>query len=153
MLATCTSTLLTAVSATWNGEEITGPKLIYHDEIRVDPGLPFSLGDANTDGALFCESRGRPRASWRRADGATFLDSNNDGYFPSDILHQLRTTATSVPSLARLSRVRDNMDLRQPHQNGLWTCRTQVVPAEGPEGLQTVLSSFVFVALYRRGKG
>ena len=29
-----------AVRAYWNGEEITGPILIFHDEITVDPGTP-----------------------------------------------------------------------------------------------------------------
>ena len=62
----------TVVFATWNGTRITGPVLIYHDEIIVDPTR--SLGVLTAPGALVCTSQSRPRTAWRRADHKFFND-------------------------------------------------------------------------------
>ena len=62
------------VNVTWNGTNITGPVLIYHDEIIVDPGPTYSIGDITVPGALVCTSETTFRASWRRANHDFFGD-------------------------------------------------------------------------------
>ena len=62
-LALTVSVLLvcTDVSVTWNGTTVTGPVLIYHDEILVDPGPSYSIGDTDRPGTLVCRSDSRDK--------------------------------------------------------------------------------------------
>ena len=131
----------TVVFATWNGTRITGPVLIYHDEIIVDPGPTYSFGDIAAPGALVCTSETTIRASWRRADHGFFSDVDR-GAISTTNLNQIRTAATANPNRGRLSRDNENVNPSVAHQNGLWCCR---VSGGG--------SAFVFAGVYLRGMG
>ncbi len=141
------------MTATWSGQPITGPVLIYHDEILVDSGPPYLLGDLNRQGALVCISEGRPRISWRSSDGEFFADVNNDGLSSSTAYQQIRNLGTDLPNFSRLSRASSSINPPAANQNGLWACRANSLESEGADGVQRVLENFVFAGLYRRGEG
>ena len=129
------------VTATWNGTVITGPVLIYHDEILADAAvMPRVVGDINALGALVCTSS-MPRVGWRRTDHVFF----GDGVLENE-LSQTRTGVTVVPNRARLARANENVDPSTAFQNGLWCCRISGDSAE-------VMANLVFVGVYRRGMG
>ena len=128
------------VTVTWNGTRITGPVLIYHDEIIVDPGPTYSVGDIGAPGALVCTSETTARASWRRADHAFFSDVDG-GAISATVLNQIRTPASANPNRGRLSRDNENVNTSAANQNGLWCCRVSANTA------------FVFAGVYRRGIG
>ena len=129
------------VTVTWNGTRITGPVLIYHDEIIVDPGPTYSIGNIAAPGALVCTSETAARASWRRSDHEFFGDVDG-GVISTTVLNQIRTAATATPNRGRLSRHNENVNPSDPNQNGLWCCR---VLGHDP--------AFVFAGVYRRGMG
>ena len=130
------------VTVTWNGTRITGPVLIYHDEIIVDPGPTYSFGDIAAPGALVCTSETTARASWRRSDHL-FIGDVTSRPISTTNLNQIRTAADATPNRGRLSRDNENVNPSAPNQNGLWCCR---IGSNNPEG-------FVFVGVYRRGMG
>jgi hypothetical protein len=145
------SVLSTAVFVTWSGTRVTGPLLIYHDEIGVDPGPAYDIGDSNSDGALVCTSATRPIAGWRVADHDFFNDVS--GSISTTRLNQIRAPA-SDPTVARLSRDNGAVSSSDPDQNGLWACRVNNLPHETPLGGQAhVAANIVFVGIYRRGMG
>jgi hypothetical protein len=129
-----------AVSVTWEGTRVTGPILIYHDEIKVDPGPAYEIGDdINTDGALVCTSETGPRVSWRKSN----LMFVNDVYpLGANItqLNQIRTPFSSVPNVARLSRDNEAVTPSAADQNGLWTCWVKNTSAAN-------------IGIYQRGMG
>ena len=127
------------VNVTWNGTRITGPVLIYHDEIIVDPGPTYSIGDIAAPGALVCTSETTARASWRRANHYFFDDVSKQ--ISTTVLNQIRTAETATPNRGRLSRDNENVNPSDPNQNGLWCCRVSRNTA------------FVFAGIYRRGMG
>ena len=129
------------VFVTWNGTRITGPVLIYHDEIIVDPGPTYSFGDIAAPGALVCTSETTARASWRRSDHA-FIGDVDSGAISTTDLNQIRTAATATPNRGRLSQPSENVNPSAANQNGLWCCRV------GPNP-----TAFVFAGVYRRGMG
>ena len=137
--------------------EITGPILIFHDEITVDPGTPgnsstYTLGTfQDTGGNLFCVVTGRPRATWRIADGNFRSDTNQNGRQPSTLsgYQIIRNDGDAVPSFARLTRSSSSTNPTASNLNGLWTCRAGAEPHD----LQIVLDNFVFAGLYRRNDG
>ena len=143
--------------AYWNGEEITGPILIFHDEITVDPGTPgdpstYTLGTfQDTGGNLFCVGTGRPRVSWRLTNGSFRSDTNMNGRSPSTLsgYQIVRNDGQAVPSFARLTRSSSSTNPTASNLNGLWTCRA----GAEPQDLQVVLDNFVFAGLYRRNHG
>ena len=132
-----------AVTVTWNGTRITGPVLIYHDEIIVDPAR--SLGVLTAPGALVCTSETRPRAGWRRADHRFFGDGPQ-----ATNLGQIRTGPEVVPNIARLSRDNEDVNPSNAHQNGLWCCRVQSLQQSDEAD---VVANLVFIGVYRRGMG
>ena len=136
-------TLYTVVFATWNGTRITGPVLIYHDEISVDPAR--SLGVLTAPGALVCTSETRTRAGWRRADHVFFGDGPQ-----ATNLSQIRSGSEVVPSIARVSRDNEGVNPSFADQNGLWCCRVQSLRQSDEAN---VVANFVFAGLYRRGMG
>ena len=124
---------------TWNGTTLTGPTLIYHDELILDGTnpRPLDIGDVNRTGALVCRSETRVRASWRTTDGSFFPDTTSR----TGTIQQIRTDSTTVPSLSRLSRGTTNV-LTDINNNGLFTCR-----------VHNDATSFVHVGIYARGGG
>jgi hypothetical protein len=130
--------------------------LIYHDEIKVDSGPPYEIGDINADGALVCTSATRPRVSWRLANHSFFNDvaSSSPGAISTTRLNQIRTLFDDLPNVARLSRDNGAVSSSEPDQNGLWACRVNNLPDEIPLGGQAhVAANTVFVGIYRRGMG
>ena len=129
---------------TWNGTNITGPVLIYHDEIKVDPGPRYSVGDIAAPGALVCTSGTAARAGWRTTDYEFFSDVGVR--INTSTLNQIRTAADATPNRGRLSRDNEGVNPSDPNQNGLWCCRVSGNSAD-------VLANLVFVGVYRRGMG
>ena len=134
--------------------EITGPILIFHDEITVDPGTPgnlstYTLGTfQDTGGNLFCVATGRPRVSWRLADGDFRNDTNLNGASPSS-LSGYQIIRNGDRSFARLTRSSSSTNPTASNLNGLWTCRV----GSEPQDAQVVLDNFVFAGLYHRNHG
>ena len=91
---------------TWRGVPVTGPALIFHDELA-------SLGSD----VLNCSHPTQSRVTWYSVDGIPVTDSaaNNTGVF-----QQVRTPAGIVPSEAQLS---DGESSNDSSLNGLWTCQ------------------------------
>ena len=56
-------TLFCVVSVTWNGTRVTGPILIYHDEILADPTNSVQINDT-APGTLICDLAVSGIASW-----------------------------------------------------------------------------------------
>ena len=54
----------------WEGETITGPILIYHDEITTDTTTPTD-DNSNDSGDLVCRSENVGRTFWRDPRGST----------------------------------------------------------------------------------
>ena len=92
------------VTVAWNGSNITGPVLIYHDELVVDNC---------TNGTLICTSQDQYRVGWHNAVGT--LIGGGD-------FEQIRTECEEYPSVSRLSITREVSRSDAP-ANGLWTCR------------------------------
>ena len=139
------SDCLCVVSVTWNGAILTGPTLIYHDELILDGTnpTPFDIGNVDRPGALVCRSETRVRAAWRATNGSFFSDTTSH----SGTIRQIRTDIATVPSLSRLSRGTTDVET-DPDFNGLFTCRVNV---DGD--LADVLANFVHVGIYARGEG
>ena len=133
------------MSVSWNGTTLTGPTLIYHDELILDGTNPppLDIGDVNRTGALVCRSETRVRAAWRTTGGGFFEDTNTR----VAAIQQIRTDFSTVPSLSRLSRGTRDIQT-DPNFNGLFTCRVNVV-----HDLEDALANFVHVGIYARGGG
>ena len=135
-----------AVSVTWNGATLTGPTLIYHDELILDGTnpTPFDIGNVDRPGALVCRSETRVRAAWRTTDGVYFFGTPD----LTGTIQQTRTDSSTVPSLSRLSRGTTDVET-DSKWNGLFTCRVNYLAGD----LADVLANFVHVGIYVRGGG
>jgi hypothetical protein len=101
----------------WNGVSVTGPVLVFQDEIAVYSTVPeFSSLDDPGSGALLCRSETRATAGWHLTDGS-FINMHSSPAF-----HQRTTVAGAIPSEAALVRYTDRTVSTDNH-NGLWTCR------------------------------
>ena len=132
-----------AVSLTWNGTIITGPMLIYHDEIVSDTTIPT---DENSDdpGDLVCRSASIGRTFWRNPNGMSALLTGD--------FYQVRTPQSDPqthPFLARLSTI-DFLDTTDSTINGLWICPLGFF---GDSDVQDVIDSFIYVGIYSRNSG
>ena len=134
--------ILYTVTVTWNGTLVTGPILIYHDEVRLDGNDNPMLGDVDGPGALVCRSQTRPRVGWRMTNGGFFEDTDQGRL---DNINQIRNGIEDVPSFARLSRGTTN-----PPENfdGLVLCR---VDTRGDSA--DVIANFIFIGFYNRAPG
>ena len=136
------ASILFAVSVIWNGTVVTGPILIYHDEITDDLTTVPTVGNSNGPGDLVCRSENHEEARWRHPRGLSVPTGGN--------YRQVRSAA-GVPSLSRLS---TPIDGEEPTRNdvivnGLWIC--QVVNSDIP--VQDILENFNYVGIYNRGDG
>ena len=130
------------MTLTWEGNLVTGPILIYHDELRLDGNDNPMLGDVDGQGALVCRSQTRPRVFWRNTAGADFPDTETSG--GRNDINQIRSGPNDVPSISRLSRGTTT----SPTDNlfdGLLLCRLNT---EGD--VHDVLANFRYVGLYNR---
>ena len=130
------------MTLTWNGTVITGPILIYHDEISDDLTTVPTVGNSNGPGDLVCRSENHEEARWRHPRGFSVPTSGN--------YRQVRSAA-GVPSLSRLSTPIDGEEPTNSNVivNGLWIC--QVVNSDIPD--QDILADFNYVGIYHRGDG
>ena len=130
------------VTVTWNGTLVTGPILIYHDELRLDGNNNPMLGDLDGPGALVCRSQTQEGAFWRNTAGETIPATDEPGGLPNDI-NVIRNGPTDVPSFSRLSRGTTT----SPAGNlfdGLLLCR--VFHFNVPD----VIANYRYVGLYNR---
>ena len=137
-------TLSLPVTVTWNGTLVTGPILIYHDEVRLDGIDNPMLGDVEGPGALVCRSQTRPRAGWRRTSGA-FFDATDQGRLAD--INQIRNGRLDIPSFARLSR--GTTTLPTDDFDGLMLCRADT-RGDTPDVL---VANYVFIGFYNRAPG
>ena len=118
----------------WDGTPVTGPILIYHDEVAVSPTAPpLSTLDDPGSRALFCRTQSG-RASWFNANGVFVFTGI------LEVFYQTRTNPGVAPSEAGIVRSADSQVSAADH-NGLWTCRLNG-SAEGA----------IPVGLYHRGE-
>ena len=133
------------MSLIFNGTSITGPILIYHDEIVPNNTIPT---DENSDdpGDLVCRSESIGRTFWRNPT-ATSLSSNI-----SEDFYQMRTHTSDpqmYPFLARLSTI-NYLDSTNSTINGLWICPLGFT---GTITEQDAIDSFIYVGIYSRNSG
>lgn len=116
-----------AVSVTWNGTIVTGPLLIYFDELPLE-SCPAPLGDLNRPGALVCRSENQLLATWACPFrcGGTYLIS----------------TGRVLPYAVQVIRRVDNPSINGPGYNGLRNCR-----------LGDERNGSIPVGVYQRGDG
>ncbi len=129
-----------AVSVTWNGTTITGPVLIYSDELPVDPSAN-TIGDPNGPGALICRSEDRARVSWHYTSGQIVRGPEH-----TDTFKAIRTREGVIPSVSQLLLNRVNTERTNPDLNGLWHCRLNAVG-------QTEYDEQINVGIFSRGGG
>lgn len=108
---------------TWNGTRVTGPVLIYHDEIA-------SSLSRTSQGSLHCRDNTAARVSWYLVDFGPISD--HAGRFK-----QYRTGIGVIPSESILLQNLEGTIGGDESLNGLWSCR---------------LSQVVFVGIYSRGE-
>ena len=134
-----------AVSLIFNGTNITGPILIYHDEIGSDTTIPT---DENSDdpGDLVCRSASIGRTFWHIPTGDSI-----PGTTSGDIYNVQTPTSDPQmhPFLARLSTI-DSLNSTDSAINGLWFC---ALGFTGNIEVQDVIDSFIYVGIYSRNSG
>ena len=136
------ASILFAVSVIWNGTVVTGPILIYHDEITDDLTTVPTVENSNGPGDLVCKSENHEEAGWREPSGFRVPISGN--YIKVE-------SAAGVPSLSRLSTPIDGEEPTNDNVvvNGLWIC--QLHNSDIPD--KDILASFNYVGIYNRGDG
>ena len=133
------------VSLIFNGTTITGPILIYHDEIGSDmTAIPT---DENSDdpGDLVCRSASIGRTFWRYPIGPSVSAGGAD-------FNNVRTPSShpqTYPFLAQLYTI-DFLDSNDSAINGLWICSLSYYFNITE---QDVINSFIYVGIYSRNSG
>ena len=122
----------------WNGTTITGPILIYHDEIGFDTTIP-TVENSDGPGDLVCRSENHEAAHWRNPDGRTVPKSGN------------YTRVDSASGLPSLSQLYTPNELTGSNVNGLWIC--QVTNSDISLLELDILDNFNYVGIHNRGDG
>ena len=125
------------MSVTWNGSDITGPVLIYHDEILVEDTGPFTIGDPSRNGSLVCRHSSEAQVGWHTPNGSWVHGPSQLNNFD---FKQIRTGDDVTPSMSRLSLNREGIGHNDSFANGLWSCR-----------LNGQYSGAISVGIYGRG--
>ena len=137
------------MSVIFNGSTITGPILIYHDEIVSDTAIPTDE-NSNGPGDLVCRSASIGRTFWRYPTGRT-VDPGTSADFNADF-YSVRTPSTDPqthPFLAQLSTI-NYLGTTDSTINGLWICPLGFT---GNIDSQDVIDSFIYVGIYSRNSG
>ena len=104
------------VTVSWNGTTITGPVLIFQDElVRDDRTNVLAIP---RDGTVICRSDNQATTSWQFANGVEVSTVSTTNHF-----RQRRTVTKTTPSVTRLTTNRPDEALTSAAANGLWTCR------------------------------
>ena len=125
--------------ATFNGTNITGPILIYHDEIISDNTTIPTDENSNGPGDLVCRSASIGRTFWRNPAGV----ATSEGFY------NVRTNSSdpqTYPFLARLSTM-NYLNSTDSTINGLWICPLGFTANISD---QDVIDSFIYVGIYSR---
>ena len=129
------------MSVTWNGSNITGPVLVYLDEILVNNYETATIGDLDRLGALVCRSEDRARVGWYFTDDVIVsIAPRRD----ARAFIQTRTGEGVTPSVSRLSLSRENVTTNVTRLNGLWHCRLDAMGVQVEQ---------INVGIYSRGEG
>ena len=108
------------VTATWNGAAITGPVLIYHDEIlymsETGPPSP-SVGDPYRAGALVC------RSDTDRQNAASWHWPHNYPVVTPPNMRDFQQVRTANNSVALIFRTSTYVPTTNRNRSGLWNCR------------------------------
>ena len=123
------------MTVTWNGTTITGPVLIFQDELVRDDRTDVSA--TPMDGTVICRSENQAQVGWQFANGHIVSTTSTSNHF-----RQRRTGSSTTPSVSRLTTNRPDEALTDAAANGLWTCR-----------LNGAGSTAVPVGIYARGGG
>ena len=123
------------MTVTWNGTAITGPVLIYQDELVVDNRADPEASPVR-DGTLICRSEDQVQVGWHLPGGRGVFQFSGD-------FRQTKTDSTATPSVSRLSVSSEDVSRDDYQTNGLWTCRLN--------GHATTPTP-VAVGIYGRGK-
>ena len=102
------------MTVTWNGAAITGPVLIYQDELVVDNSDIDATPVRN--GTLICRAN-QAQVRWHLPNGDAVSTTST-----GDIM-QTRTSSIATPSVSRLSTNNEDVSRDDNISNGLWTCR------------------------------
>ena len=129
------------MSVTWNGTTITGPLLIYLDEILVDT---TEIGDPNRLGALICRSEGSGRVSWHFPDGIMVTHNRSI----SATFKQIISMSSTV---SRFTLSREGVVATNPGANGVWHCRLNAMGVRDSHG--STYDEQVNVGIFSRGGG
>ena len=128
------------MTVTWNGTTITGPVLIFQDELVRDDRN--NILATPVDGTVICRSENQTQVGWHfapinNANGVLVSTSSTTNHF-----RQRRTSSSATPSVSRLTTNRPDEANTSAEANGLWTCR-----------LNAGIGTAVPVGIYARGGG
>ena len=104
------------VTVTWNGTTISGPVLIFQDELVRDDRT--NVLATPMDGTLICISENQAQVGWVFANSVFVSTVSTTNHFI-----QRRTSSSATPSVTRLTTNRPDEALTSAAANGLWTCR------------------------------
>ena len=138
--------LFFVVSVIWNGTVITGPILIYHDEITSDNTAVPTDENSNGPGDLVCRSASIGRTFWRAPTGSSVPQTTSEDFYN---VQTLATDPQVHPFLAQLSTT-DSLNSTDFTINGLWICPLGFT---GDIEDQDVIDSFIYVGIYSRNSG
>ena len=125
------------VTVTWNGTTITGPVLIFQDELVRDDRT--NVLATPVDGTVICRSENQAQVGWHLAPPS---NTGTGGLVQTSHFRQRRTSSSATPSVSRLTTNRTDEALTSAAANGLWTCR-----------LNANRITAVPVGIYARGGG
>ena len=119
----------------WNGAAITGPVLIFQDELVRDDRENVQATPMH--GTVICRSENMAQVDWAFANGVQVSTASTTHHF-----RQRRTGSGVTPSVSRLTTNRPDEALTSAAANGLWICR-----------LNGGIGKAVPVGIYARGGG
>ena len=123
------------MTVTWNGTTITGPVLIFQDELVRDDRS--NVLATPRDGTVICRSENQAQVGWVFANSVLISTLSTTNHF-----RQRRTSSSATPSVSRLTTNRPDEANTSAVANGLWTCR-----------LNNNRLTAVPVGIYARGGG
>ena len=97
---------------TWNGTTITGPVLIFQDELVRDDRTDILA--TPMDGTVICRSENQAQVGWQFASGVFVSLTSTTNHF-----RQRRTSSSATPSVSRLTTNRPDEALTSAAANGL----------------------------------